>query len=100
MAPDQSVGSVAVDPDFILKAAETLESQVDAIADEMLAAYEENIESYANASPESLEDVREWASGSVMVATGIVTGKLSASDFYDALRDVGRRRAEQGFPLA
>jgi hypothetical protein len=85
--------------DLVLQAADTLESRVDAIADEMLAAYKERIESYAEASDEVIEDAREWASGSVMVATGIVRGELSASDFYEALRDVGRRRAEQGFPL-
>ena len=100
MAPDQSViGSVAVDRDFVLEAAATLESQVDAIAEEMLAAYKERIQSYGDASPEVIEDAREWASGSVLVATGIVKGELTASDFYEALRDVGRRRAEQGFPL-
>jgi hypothetical protein len=100
METDQTViESLPVDDGFVASAARTLESRVDEIADEMLAAYKERIPSYAEATDEVIADAREWACGSVLVATGIVTGKLSASDFYDALRDVGRRRAEQGFPL-
>jgi hypothetical protein len=100
MASDQAaVAPLPVGGELVIKAAEKLETQVDEIADEMLAAYRERIPSYGEASDEVIEDARGWAVGSVVVATGIVTGNLSASDFYDALRDVGRRRAEQGFPL-
>src|SRR5687767_113570 len=100
MRPDQNiVGSTAVVDDFVQKAAQTLESQAEEIAEELVAAYKERIPSYANASEESMQHAREWAVGSVLVSTGIVAGKQQPSEFYEALRDVGRRRAEEGFPL-
>ena len=83
----------------VIDVSDTLEAKLDEVVDEMLLAYRERIPSYADASDEIMAGVREWAGGSVLMATGIVRGTLSASDFYEALRDVGRRRAEQGFPL-
>ncbi|MGH2753289.1 MAG: PucR family transcriptional regulator [Actinomycetota bacterium] len=101
MDPDAPVAelSFAATEEAVIKVADTLEASLDGLVDEMLAAYRERIPSYADASEEVIEGVREWAGGSVLMATGIVRGTLTASDFYEALRDVGRRRAGQGFPL-
>lgn len=88
-----------LDDAAVLRVAALIEQRADEIADRMIAAYRERIPSYAAATPESRDDAREWARASVVVVAGIVTGKMKAQDFEEALTDVGRRRAEQGYPL-
>ncbi len=83
----------------VVRVAALLEKKADAIADTLVEAYRARIPSYSKADEASVKEIREWAAGSLFVATGIVTGKLDASEFTDALTDVGRARAEQGFPL-
>lgn len=90
--------SQGTDP-AVLRVAALLEQKVDDVAASMVEAYRARIPSYADAAAEHLAEIREWGRGSVLVATGIVTGKVDASEFSEALTDVGRARAEQGFPL-
>ena len=65
----------------------------------MVERYRSRLETYRDAPPEVLADVREWAKASASIATGIITGSLDVRDFIEPLTDVGRRRAEQDFPL-
>jgi hypothetical protein len=83
----------------VLRVAALIEQGADEIADRMMVAYTERIPSYANAGEASLEDAHQWARASVVVATGIVAGRLTPGDFIEELREVGRRRAQQGIPL-
>lgn len=87
------------DRDVIDDVAAGLRARVDMVADTMVKRYRTRLESYMDASPEVLADAREWAKGSAQVASGIITGSLDVEDFIEPLTDVGRRRAEQGFPL-
>ena len=89
--------SVSIHP--IDEVAASIEARLDAIAEMMLERYQQRIESYVDAPPDVLADIREWAHGSVVVAIGIIKGDLEAKDFIEPLTDVGRRRAMQGFPL-
>lgn len=93
--------AVAATPlgDPVAEIAANVEARKEAIAEAMLKRYQERIESYANATPDILADAREWAHGSIEITLGIITGKLDIRDFDEALIDVGRRRALQGFPL-
>ena len=85
--------------DPVAEIAANVEARKEAIAEAMLKRYQERIDSYANATPDILADAREWAHGSIEITLGIITGKLDIRDFDEALIDVGRRRALQGFPL-
>jgi hypothetical protein len=83
----------------VLRVAALIEQDADRIADRMMDAYTERIPSYAAANETSLADAHGWARASIVVATGIVSGRLTAMDLVDELKDVGRRRALQGIPL-
>ena len=85
--------------DPVAEIAANVEARKDAIAETMIERYRERIGTYANATPEILADAREWANGSIEMTLGIITGKLDVRDFDEALVEVGRRRALQGFPL-
>lgn len=97
MAPEASAGTST--QDLIDAVATQVEARIDEIADTMLDRYRERIGSYKDAPPELLSDARDWARASTMIATGIVKGSLDVADFIEPLTDVGRRRAEQDFPL-
>ena len=97
MPPPSSSGTSTTDP--IALVASEIESRLDEIAETMVERYRARIGSYKDASPEVLSDAREWARASASIATGIITGSLDVRDFIEPLTDVGRRRAEQDFPL-
>lgn len=65
----------------------------------MVVRYRTRLDSYRDASQQVLDDAREWARASASITTGIITGSLDVRDFIEPLTDVGRRRAEQDFPL-
>lgn len=85
--------------DVIAHVAGRLQARLDDVAETMVSRYRSRIDSYADASPEVLNDAREWAKTSTIVATGIIQGTLDVQDFIGPLIDVGRRRADEGFPL-
>lgn len=85
--------------DPIAEVAARLEARLDDVAEEMVARYRTRIGTYLDAPPEVLADALEWAKTSTMVASGIIQGTLDINDFVGPLTDVGRRRADQGFPL-
>ena len=85
--------------DPIAEVAARLEARLDDVANEMVNRYRTRIGSYMDATPDVLADAREWARASTMVASGIIQGTLNVQDFVGPLTDVGRRRADQGFPL-
>lgn len=101
MKPDGTVipGSTAVG-DPVRTVAGAIRDRADELAERMIAAYAERIPSYRNAGPELLDDARSWAEGSVGVVTGIVLGEVAPREFTDALMEVGRKRAQEGVPLA
>ena len=85
--------------DPIAEVAAGLDARLETVADTMVKRYRTRMESYMDASPEVLADIREWAKGSAVVSAGIITGTLDVQDFIEPLTDIGRQRAEQGFPL-
>lgn len=85
--------------DPLAEVAVGLDARLDYVADTMVKRYRTRMESYMDASPEVLADIREWAKSSAVVSAGIITGALDVQDFIEPLTDVGRQRAEQGFPL-
>lgn len=97
MRAEQPSEASPVDP--IAMVAAGLEARLDAVANTMVKRYRTRMESYMDASPEVLADIREWAKGSAVVSAGIITGTLDVQNFIEPLTDVGRQRAEQGFPL-
>ena len=76
-----------------------LEADLEQITESIVSGYRFGIASYRDASPEVLNDARDGARASILVGASIMRGEVSGSTFTEPLRDVGRRRAEQGIPL-
>ena len=77
----------------------TLEERLDDIVSKMLVAYAEHIPSYRDAPPEVAEDIRAGAHASITVGVAILRGETTGEAVREPLRDLGRRRAQQGLPL-
>ena len=76
-----------------------LEARLEEITESIVSGYQTSITSYREASPEILADARDGARASILVGASIMRGEVTGSTFTEPLRDVGRRRAEQGIPL-
>ena len=78
---------------------DSLDERLDEIVELMVESYAEHIPSYRDAPPEVAEDIREGARASLVVGAAILRGATTGAAVRDPLRDLGRRRAQQGLPL-
>lgn len=93
-------GAVKMDvTDAIKELVDTLDTRLDEIVDGMMDAYKVHVPAYGEAPPEVAEDIREGARASIVVGASILRGDMTGHSVRDPLRDLGRRRAQQGFEL-
>jgi hypothetical protein len=101
MAASYALGNdLELDPELVTDLVGVLERRLDSIVEGLMATYREKIPSYAAAPPSFLEEVRAGTTASFHAGLAILRGDVELAEVIGALQELGRRRAEQGIPLA
>jgi hypothetical protein len=90
----------ALDPELMAELVEKLRGRLDPIIEGLMDTYRAHIPSYASAPPSFLEEVRFGTTASFLAGLAILRGDVELADIMAPLEVLGRRRAEQGIPLA
>ena len=98
--PPPLAAEVELDPELMSELVEVLRGRIDTIVEGLMETYRENIPSYAAAPPSFLEEVRFGTTASFLAGLAILRGDVALTDIMASLEVLGRRRAEQGIPLA
>ena len=98
--PVPHVDDAGLDPELMAELVEVLRGRLDPIVEGLMDAYRAQIPSYAAAPPSFLEEVRFGTTASFLAGLAILRGDVELADIMAPLEVLGRRRAEQGIPLA
>lgn len=89
-----------LDPQLMAELVEVLRGRLDQIIEGLMETYRAAIPSYAAAPPSFLEEVRAGTTASFLAGLAILRGDVALTEVMSPLEELGRRRAEQGIPLA